>query len=121
MAKKWTEEQKEASRIAYATRMKTKEPKVEVEIEGPIVVPQAPSINNDVIQNLKDQDTLPQRTNGMQMDQEGLFQSMRNIIMILPPNLAINGRHTIENISALCGYKVTEDQWNKLYEEKEAA
>jgi len=117
MAKKWTEEQKEAARLAYTTRINSKTDKV---VE-PIVAPQAPSINNDVVQNLKDQDNLPQRTNGMQMDQEGLFQSMRNIIMILPPNLAINGRHTIENISALCGYKVTEDQWNKLYEEKEAA
>ena len=73
-------------------------------------------IDEDIVRNLKDVDDLPDEAGGMIMDKEGLFQSMKNAIMILPPNLLVNGRHTIENISSLVGYRITESQWDRLYE-----
>jgi len=85
----------------------------EVAQEDPKLVPE------EIVQSsLKQIEELPKESFSMAMDQDGLFQSMKNAIMILPPNLKVDGRHTIENISAICGYKVTEDLWNKLYEDQ---
>jgi hypothetical protein len=54
--------------------------------------------------------------NKLFMNDEDKLQSMRNAIAILPPNMVINGRHTKENIGAICGFKVTDDQWDAIYE-----
>lgn len=53
--------------------------------------------------------------NRMSMNDEDKLQSMRNAVMILPPNMVVDGRQTRENISAICGFKVTEEQWDLLY------
>lgn len=52
----------------------------------------------------------------MQMDDEFRIISIKNAIAILPPNLVIDGRHTKENISAVVGFKITDEQWNKAYD-----
>ena len=54
--------------------------------------------------------------NRLSMNDEDKMQSIRNAIMILPPNMIVDGRHTIENISAVCGFKVTQEQWDSAYE-----
>lgn len=51
----------------------------------------------------------------MAMDEEHRLQSAMNVIKILPPNMIKNGRHTIENVSAICGFKVSEEMLDILY------
>lgn len=45
------------------------------------------------------------------------IQSMRNAIKILPPNLRTDdGKHTPENIGAICGFKVTSEMFEQAYD-----
>jgi len=42
--------------------------------------------------------------------------SMQNALKILPPNLLQDGRHSPENVQAICGFPVTEEMLNAAYE-----
>jgi len=52
------------------------------------------------------------------MDDEFKLISIGNAIAILPPNLMIDGKHTKENISAIVGFKITDEQWKQAYDTK---
>jgi hypothetical protein len=54
--------------------------------------------------------------NDLLMDEEMKIQSMKNAIAILPPNYVVNGRHSVKNIEALCGFKISEEMMDKAYE-----
>lgn len=54
---------------------------------------------------------------GMKMDFEDKLISMRNAIAILPPNLMEDGKHTASNIGAICGFIVTDEMYDRLYED----
>lgn len=43
------------------------------------------------------------------------IQSMVNTIRILPPNMTVDGKHTIENIQALVGFPVDEEMIDEAY------
>lgn len=60
---------------------------------------------------------IPLMSGSMQMDIEGLRQSMKNAVVILPPNLKVNGKHTFENISAIVGFKITQKIYDEVYAE----
>jgi hypothetical protein len=77
--------------------------------------PQAPSINKleahsgDTVTTIEDY-------KGISMGYDDKIQSMRNAIAILPPNMIREGRHSVENIQAICGFQVTEDMLDSAYE-----
>lgn len=44
------------------------------------------------------------------MTEADRFQSVVNAVRILPPNFVdVNGRHSLANVSALCGFQVTDE------------
>ena len=47
------------------------------------------------------------------------IQSAKNATAILPPNLIVDGRHSKENIGAICGFIVDNDMWDMIYEDQE--
>ena len=47
------------------------------------------------------------------------IQSAKNATAILPPNLIVDGRHSKENIGAICGFIVDDDMWDMIYEDQE--
>jgi hypothetical protein len=49
------------------------------------------------------------------MDYNDKIASARNACMILPPNLIVDGRHTAENVGAICGFIVTEEMLEDIY------
>lgn len=58
----------------------------------------------------------PEPKNNLKMNDEDKMFSIKNAIAILPPNLVDkNQRHTKENIAALCGFKVSEEQVIRAY------
>lgn len=63
-------------------------------------------------------DNSTQQYSGLAMDDEFKLISIGNAIAILPPNLAIDGKHTKENISAIVGFKITDAQWKQAYDTK---
>lgn len=46
---------------------------------------------------------------------EERIQNMRNAAAILPPNLIVDGRHTLENINAIMCFNATEEMMDDLY------
>jgi len=55
--------------------------------------------------------------NSMKMALSDKIQSMRNAIMILPPNMTdSNGKHIRENIQAICGFMVNQEMLDAAYE-----
>lgn len=52
---------------------------------------------------------------GFKMSHEEKLQSMLNAIKVLPPNMIINGRHSLENVQALNVFKVTEKMMDEVY------
>ena len=56
-------------------------------------------------------------TSNIRMNEEDKIYSMKNAIKILPPNMIVNGRHTKQNIQAICGFMVTDAMWDKAYED----
>ena len=82
----------------------------------PVEVPKAPAkepginkietFNGDVTPEVKD---------GLAMDETHKFESMQNAIKILPPNFVKDGRHSRENIQAICGFNVSQEMLDTLY------
>jgi hypothetical protein len=54
------------------------------------------------------------------MNDDDQLQSAKNACKVLPPNYKVDGRHTAENVKALCGFEVTQDMLDTIYAEEEA-
>lgn len=63
-----------------------------------------------------DVEPIQREKNNLQMDDRGKLASVKNAVQILPPNLKVNGRHTKENVGAICGFKVSEEMLDKAYQ-----
>lgn len=61
-------------------------------------------------------ETKPYEDNKLRLNALDKLTSAKNAIKILPPNLVVEGRHTKENIGAICGFIVTEEMMELLYE-----
>lgn len=61
-------------------------------------------------------ETKPYDDNKLRLNALDKLTSAKNAIKILPPNLMVEGRHTKENIGAICGFIVTEEMMELLYE-----
>lgn len=61
-------------------------------------------------------ETKPYDDNKLRLNALDKLTSAKNAIKILPPNLVVEGRHTKENIGAICGFIVTEEMMELLYE-----
>ena len=59
----------------------------------------------------------PRENNKLKMDLQDKLVSVKNACAILPPNLKVNGRHDVTNVSAICGFVVTEDMLDYVYED----
>ena len=55
----------------------------------------------------------PERSMGM--DYSDKLASMLNAIKILPPNMIKDGKHSKENIGAICGFIVTDEMLEAIY------
>lgn len=51
----------------------------------------------------------------MRLNYSDKIFSAKNAAKILPPNLIVEGRHSRENISAICGFQVTEEMMDEIY------
>lgn len=69
-----------------------------------------------VIEKEPEIDNSSWKTRSLSMDEEFQMISIKNTIAILPPNLMVDGKHTKENISAIVGFKITDEQWEKAYD-----
>lgn len=58
----------------------------------------------------------PEPKDNMKMNEEDKLYSIQNAIAILPPNLMKDGRHSIGNVSAIVGFKVSEELLARAYE-----
>lgn len=61
-------------------------------------------------------DVEPRVEAGLRLSDFDKLVSAKNAVKILPPNLIVDGRHTKENISAICGFQVDDDMWDAIYE-----
>lgn len=94
---KWTQEQKDAAKKAYAKRIASSK-----EIE---VTP------------VKEVEEVKEEVKPMGMEMEHKLQSMTNAIKILPPNMIKDGRHLKENIQAICGFMVLDEMMDEVYKD----
>lgn len=112
---KWTEERKEAARIAYQEKMKSKE---EVKVEEPKTEP-TNTLNK--VESFNGETVPPPEENesglGFRMSLDDKVYSMLNTVKVLPPNLIKDGRHSKENIQALNCFVVTDEMMDLLYKD----
>lgn len=65
----------------------------------------------------KDVQPEPRKETILKMNFEEQVRSMKNAIKILPPNMVDEeGRHKSKNISAICGFAVTDEMMELAYE-----
>jgi hypothetical protein len=64
--------------------------------------------NNEVIPDIRPESNI-------RMGYDDMVNSMINACKILPPNLISEGRHTQENIQAICGFMVTDEMMDEAY------
>jgi len=57
----------------------------------------------------------PREEAGFRLTAADKIVSAKNAAKILPPNLIVEGRHTKENISAICGFQVDDDMMDEIY------
>lgn len=114
MGKAWTQEQKDAAKIAYAEKMqKVKEGK-EPKIIDNNLLQKVETFNGEKIPDVEE------RTGMNHWNESDKVQSIINTIKILPANLIVNGRHSIENVNALNkSFIVTDELMDKAYEDYE--
>jgi len=73
-----------------------------------------PSINR--VETFNGETEIPAREEtNIKMGDKDKLQSMVNAIKILPPNYVVDGRHSKENVSAICGFKASDDMMDKAY------
>lgn len=82
-----------------------------------VTIPEAP-VENIKREEVVEIDNSTHQYSGLNMDDEFRLISIRNAIAILPPNLMIDGKHTKANISAIVGFKITDEQWKQAYDTK---
>ncbi len=63
-----------------------------------------------------DVDASPREDSRMRLTESDKVVSAINAAKILPPNLIVDGRHSAENIGAICGFVVDEELLDKVYE-----
>lgn len=80
-------------------------------LENPVKVK---SINKVEMFNNEQPSTI-ESYNGIDMTEDDKIISMRNAIKILPPNMVVKGRHSKENVEAICGFKISEDMMDLAY------
>ena len=71
-----------------------------------------PSLNK--VETFNGQRT-PEKASKLEMDKEHKMQSLVNAIKVLPPNFVKDGRHSLENIEAIAGFKVSPELMDELY------
>lgn len=84
-------------------------------------------LNDRVLKRYKQQEATINNVENMQpyedtklrLNLADKIQSAKNATAILPPNLIVEGRHTKENIGAICGFIVDDDMWDMIYEDQE--
>ena len=75
----------------------------------PTTIHKVETYNGDVAPEVREE-------SGMKMTLFDKIQSMKNAIVILPPNLKKDGRHEQHNIEAVCGFKVDQEMIDAAYE-----
>lgn len=76
--------------------------------------PEGASINK--VETFNGEKELSQRSN-MSMDNKHKILSAQNAVKILPPNMIVDGRHLAKNVSAICGFVVSEEMMDEVYSE----
>jgi len=72
-------------------------------------------INNTQEMTGEDAPTV-RETNNLDMDEKFQVQSMINALKILSPSFLVEGKQTIANVQAVCGFTVTQEKLDKAYE-----
>lgn len=104
----WSEERKQASKEAYAIKMRN--------AEAGKVLPtmhKVETFNGEVVPEVTEDKGI-----GSGWPEEEKIRSMINTCTILPPNMIYKGRHIIENIQALNCFRVTQAMIDKVYENR---
>lgn len=57
----------------------------------------------------------PMPEDNLKMNEQDKLISIENAVKILPPNMIKDGRHMRENVEAICGFKVSEEQMDAVY------
>lgn len=91
-----------------------KEQQVEIDRIKERVFPKAATIQRVETVN-GETPAIPREKNNLEMDYESKIQSMKNACAILPPNMIVDGRHTLENVEAICGFKATHEMMDEVY------
>lgn len=99
------------------------------ELDGIIcdLLKQVDVLNDRVLKRYKQQEATINNVENMQpyedtklrLNLADKIQSAKNAAAILPPNLIVDGRHSKENIGAICGFIVDDDMWDMIYEDQE--
>lgn len=77
-----------------------------------IKVPKASAINR---LELGETEPVLFEERAMAMKYEDKIGSMTNAVKILPPNMLVDGRHTAENVGAICGFIVSDEMMDDVY------
>lgn len=102
---KWTQEQKDAAKIAYAEKME----KAKIDKDPSNFIQKVEKFNGEEVPVIE--------TTGMnRWDRQDMIDSIINTIKILPPNMIKNGRHLKENIQAINVFKVTDELIDEAYQ-----
>ena len=114
--------------VVNRERIEQLETKV-TELDGIIcdLLKQVEVLNDRVLKRYKQQEATINNVENMQpyedtklrLNLADKIQSAKNATAILPPNLVVDGRHTKENIGAICGFIVDDDMWDMIYEDQE--
>ena len=99
------------------------------ELDGIIcdLLKQVDILNDRVLKRYKQQEATINNVENMQpyedtklrLNLADKIQSAKNATAILPPNLIVDGRHSKENIGAICGFIVDDDMWDMIYEHED--
>lgn len=97
------------------------------ELDGIIcdLLKQVDVLNDRVLKRYKQQEATINNVENMQpyedtklrLNLADKIQSAKNAAAILPPNLIVDGRHSKENIGAICGFIVDDDMWDMIYDD----
>ena len=104
-------------------QLETKVASLEEKIFGLYV--QIEVLNDRVLKRYKQQEATinnvenvqPYEDTKLRLNLADKIQSAKNAAAILPPNLIVDGRHSKENIGAICGFIVDDDMWDMIYDD----
>lgn len=114
--------------VVNRERIEQLETKV-TELDGIIcdLLKQVEVLNDRILKRYKQQEATinnvenmhPYEDTKLRLNLADKIQSAKNAAAILPPNLIVEGRHTKENIGAICGFIVDDDMWDMIYEHED--